>query len=363
MSYNFDKLIQTLDSYLEIGVPFYDFAVMKDGVQVFRHMNGFIDAEREIRPRGNELYNIYSCSKLITCVAALQLLEKGAFKLDDDLSDYMPEFSDMSVMTEKGIIAANNPIKIWNLFTMTAGFSYDTYSPWLKKCRKDTDGACPTREVMKYLAKEPLWFEPCEHWAYSLCHDVLAALIEVVSEESFGDYVEKHIFDPLGMRHSSFKRDKFDESEIVNQFSYNAEKNIAVITNKNNELQIGYQYESGGAGCISTVDDYIKLEEAIRKGEIILKKETTKLLYTNALNKKQSETLWENNHYGYGLGQRCPKDEQRSDFGWDSMAGSLHSIDIENGISLYFGTHVLRHTPLASRRLELILIAKNILCR
>ena len=363
MEYGFDLLTKTLDSYLDIGVPFYDCIVLKDGECVYRNMNGFTDAERKIRPDGKELYNIYSCSKLITCVAALQLLEKGAFRLDDNLSDYMPEFSDMSVMTESGIVKAKNPIRIWNLFTMTAGFSYDVSSPWLKKCREETAGACPTREVMKYLAKEPLWFEPGEHWAYSLCHDVLAALIEVASGRKFGDYVEKNVFDPLGIKRSSFKRNKFCENEIVNQFEYHIDTNDCTVTDKGNELQIGSEYESGGAGCISTVDDYIKLEEAIRKGDIILGKETTKLLYTNAINQKQSETLWENARYGYGLGQRCPKDAQRSDFGWDSMAGSLHSIDIKNGISLYFGTHVLRHTPLAQRRLELILIAKEIICR
>ena len=363
MFYDFANLTKTLDSYLDIGVPFYDCIVMKDGKMVYRNMNGFTDAEQKIKPDGKELYNIYSCSKLITCVAALQLLEKGAFKLDDNLSDYMPEFSDMSVMSEDGIVKAKRPIKVWNLFTMTAGFSYDVSSPWLKKCREETAGACPTREVMKYLAKEPLWFEPGEHWAYSLCHDVLAALIEVVSGQKFGDYVEKNIFDPLGIKRSSFKRNKFVESEIVNQFEYHIDTNTYSVTNKGNELQIGFEYESGGAGCISTVEDYIKFEEAIRKGDIILDKETTKLLYTNALNQKQSETLWENARYGYGLGQRCPKDLQRSDFGWDSMAGSLHSIDIENGISLYFGTHVLRHTPLAQRRLELMQIAKDILSR
>ena len=363
MPYDFANLTKTLDSYLDIGVPFYDFIVMKDGRLVYRNMNGFTDAERKKRPNGEELYNIYSCSKLITCVAALQLLEKGAFRLGDDLSDYMPEFSDMSVMTKEGIVKAKNTIRIWNLFTMTAGFSYDTYSPWLKKCREETDGACPTREVMKYLAKEPLCFEPGERWAYSLCHDVLAALIEVVSGQKFGDYVQNYIFDPLKMNNSTFMRKRFGLEKIVDQFKYNAETKTCSVTNKENELQIGFEYESGGAGCISTVDDYIKFEEAIRKGDIVLSKETTELLYTNALNEEQSETLWENVRYGYGLGQRCPKDTQRSDFGWDSMAGSLHSIDIKNGISLYFGTHVLRQVPLCARRLELISITKDILCR
>ncbi len=76
---------------------------------------------------------------------------------------------------------------------MTAGFSYACYSPSLKRCIEETDGKCPTREAMKYLAKEPLLFEPGDRWEYSLCHDVLAALVEVLSGEKFETYVKKNI--------------------------------------------------------------------------------------------------------------------------------------------------------------------------
>ena len=77
---------------------------------------------------GKELYNIYSCSKLITCVAALQLFEKGLFKLDYELYRYMPEFKNMTFRSDNGIIPAKNKITIRQLFTMTAGFSYDLNS-------------------------------------------------------------------------------------------------------------------------------------------------------------------------------------------------------------------------------------------
>ena len=86
---------------------------------------------------------------------------------------------------------------------MTAGFSYDIHTPQLEKARIETQGKCPTREVMKYLAKEPLLFEPGERWEYSLCHDVLAALVEAVSGEKFENYVKKNIFDTLSCYHAS----------------------------------------------------------------------------------------------------------------------------------------------------------------
>lgn len=86
----FEKLTNKLDSFLEIGIPFYDCIVMKDGKCVYRHANGFTDAERQAKVTGKEKYNIYSCSKLITCVAALQLWEKGLYSLDDMRSEILP---------------------------------------------------------------------------------------------------------------------------------------------------------------------------------------------------------------------------------------------------------------------------------
>ena len=76
-----------------------------------------------LRVKGDELYHLYSCSKPITCTAALQLWEKGLFSLEDRLSDYMPEFAEMYVKTEGGLKKAENPILIRHLFEMTAGFT------------------------------------------------------------------------------------------------------------------------------------------------------------------------------------------------------------------------------------------------
>ena len=200
----FEKLKKFCDSFLELGVPGFDLAVYKGGECILRYMNGYSDLENKVKMNGNERYNIFSCSKVITCVAALQLWEKGLFSLEDKLSDYLPEFKEMTVKTPDGIKKAEKPILIKHLFEMTAGFSYDFHSPQLERARVETNGKCPTREVMKYLAKEPLLFEPGDRWEYSLCHDVLAALVEVLTGEKFEVYVKKNIFDVLGMNSSTF---------------------------------------------------------------------------------------------------------------------------------------------------------------
>ena len=93
----FNELTTKLDSWIEMGIPGYDCIVYHNGECVYRHQNGYSDRENKIKMNGTEKYNIYSCSKPITCTAALQLYEKGLYKLDDKLSDYLPKFSEMMV--------------------------------------------------------------------------------------------------------------------------------------------------------------------------------------------------------------------------------------------------------------------------
>ena len=114
----FEKLKKFCDSFLEFGVPGFDLAVYKDGECVLRHMNGYSDLENMVKISGKERYNIYSCSKAFTCTAALQLFEKRLFSLEDKLSDYMPEFDEMTIRTESGIKKAEKPILIKHLFEM-----------------------------------------------------------------------------------------------------------------------------------------------------------------------------------------------------------------------------------------------------
>ena len=336
----FEKIKAFCDSFLELGVPGFDLAVYQDGKCILRYMNGYSDLENKVKMNGSERYNIYSCSKVITCVAAMQLCERGLFSLEDKLSDYMPEFTDMTVKTENGIQKAKKPILIRHLFEMTAGFSYNCVSPQLMIARKETDGKCPTLETMKYLAKEPLLFEPGDRWEYSLCHDVLAALVEVVSGEKFETYVKKNIFDTAGMSRSTFMLPEEELNTIAEQYRFvngravNVGKNIVTY-------KLGDEYASGGAGAISTVDDYIKFLEALRTHKL-LKPETLKWMMTDRLTEWQKRTYWTKATHGYGLGVRCPKGEEKYvDFGWGGAAGAYLAVDVENKISLYFGTHLL----------------------
>ena len=183
-------------------------------------------------------------------------------------------------------------------------------------------------------------FEPGDNWAYGLSHDVLAVLVEVVAKEKFEDYVKKNIFDVLGMKNSTFLLPENELETVSQQYDLREQKPVNVGKNIVN-YKLGSQFASGGAGGISTVEDYILFLEGLRKN-ILLKKETVELMATNRLTDKQKQGFSKLYGYGYGLGVRCPDDnEDYTDFGWDGAAGSYLSIDLKNGISIFLGMHLL----------------------
>ena len=188
---DFQKLKQFMDRLTEEKVPGNAICVYQDGKRVFDYASGYADLETHTPMTGRELLNIYSCSKLTTVTAALQLYEQGVFLLTDPLSEYMPEFRQMDVCTEDGHCEkAKNPITIGNLFSMTAGFNYDIGLLNTEELREQTGGRFDTETVVRSLAKQPLCFEPGTRWQYSLCHDVLAGLVCVLTGKPFRVYVQ-----------------------------------------------------------------------------------------------------------------------------------------------------------------------------
>jgi len=338
----FEQTKALCDHFLNIGIPGFDLIIYHKGKCALRYMGGFSDPEHQIPMNGTEKYHIYSCSKLLTCAAAMQLWEKGLFHLDDLLSDYLPAFREMTVKTENGIQKAKNPIRIHHLFEMTAGFNYNLQTTRLKDFYERSNYRCPTVELINELAKEPLEYEPGEGWKYSLGHDVLAALVEVISGQEFSQYVKEHIFDPLGMEHSDFLHPIEDWNGFARQFRYHEETRQFTPWWKNS-YRPGREYASGGAGCVSTVEDYIRFLEAMRTGTVILKKETVSLMATNRLNDRLRKICdSEGKGYGYGLGMRTPLPGRwKTEFGWGGAAGAFASVDVIHELSIFYAQHVL----------------------
>lgn len=364
---NFEYMKNFMDSLTEWIIPGNSVVIYKDGKKVFEYSSGYSDLEKKIKKTGEEQLYIYSCSKVATVTAALQLYEQGKFLLSDPLYEYLPEFKKMYVKDGDKIKAAENPITIRDLFTMTAGLSYATNTPAFEKARKLTDGKMDTRTVIKCLAEEPLLFEPGARWNYSLCHDVLAVLAEVVSGMRFSEYMKKHIFEPLDMNNSYYHAP--NDVIISPQYIYEIQdtKNIVELQQKEhttgvvkraygNELVFGENYDSGGAGIITTVDDYAKFAAALANSGTglnnnrILSSATVKLMKTNQLNEAQRKTMnWRRlRGYGYGLGVRTLIDKAESgsnssigEIGWGGAAGATIIADTEEKVALFYAHHML----------------------
>ena len=370
---DFTNLKKFMDRLTAWRIPGNSITVYLENKPVFTYQSGYSDVEHQIPMQGGELFNIYSCSKPCTVTAALQLYEKGFFLLDDPLYEYIPAFRDMTVAREDGELEkAKSPITMRQLFTMTAGFDYDTHAPWRARAEAKTKGRMETLAVMEELAKEPLHFHPGELWKYSLCHDVLAAAVEAISGQKFRDYVKEHIFDPLDMKtagyHNSALRGNVAEQYRFEQLGENdaVKLQLGELKSDNGKLinvgkdvqyfEFGAEYDSGGAGITTSVEDYAKLANALANGGIgatgekILSHGTVELLRTNQLSRELMQGFGRSQFtgYGYGLGVRTVFDRAQSgytgpkcEFGWGGAAGATILVDPDIRLGLFYSHHML----------------------
>lgn len=358
---DFKELEKFLDYIVTWRIPGADCAVYYKNKPVFRHSAGYSDIKSQKPITADNLYNLYSTSKVITCTATLQLFEKGKFLMTDPVWEYLPEFKDMYVQKtiENGkteFIKAENSIKIRDLFTMTAGLTYNLNTSSIQAVKEKTFNKCPTREIVKAIANDPLMFEPGTHWSYSLCHDVLGGLVEVISGEKFSEYLDKNIFEPLGMKDTGFYLTDVNKQRMATQYKFDYEANIATEISLANDFKLGSNYESGGAGLISSVDDYIKFANALcnkgraQNGEQLLSMHTIDLMRTNHLDETTLKDFnWiQMSGYGYGLGVRTMIDKAKGgslspvgEFGWGGAAGTYVIIDPDNELAVFYAEHML----------------------
>jgi CubicO group peptidase (beta-lactamase class C family) len=355
---DFSKLEAYLNSLVaEQGVPGCECIVTKDGKQVFRHLAGHGDYERTKPLTGNELYWMYSATKVVTAVAGMRLVEEGKIKLSDPVSKYIPEYAHLTVKTPDGEVPAENVMTIEHLFSMRGGLTYEFSDRLLAMQRPDLT----TLELCAALAGEPLAFEPGTNFRYSMCLDVLGAVIEVVSGMRFGEYLDKHIFGPLGMTDSSLHLKERDKPRLAAQYARDKEKGIIVPISPELQFYFSDVYESGGGGLVSNAADYIKFAKALANsgtaedGYHLLSRASIDDMRTNRLDEAAFEGFYAmftrpRFYYGYGLGVRTRlsnRDGVRSpvgEFGWDGAAGAYALMDVDNNVAIVYVQHVMQHS-------------------
>ena len=372
---DFSRLKDYMDKMVtEYKVPGVDCVVYKEHDMLFRYYTGMKDKENNLPMQGDELYLIFSMTKMLTVACALQLLEQGKYLLTDPLATYMPEFENMLVTSDilntenaakitTGVSMgedinvtadyyAENPITIHQLFTMSAGFDYNLEADYIKKAI--SEGKTTTLEIVRALSNTVLGFEPGTRYRYSLCHDILGGLIEIWSGKTLGEYMKQNIFEPLGMKDTFFGVPKSEDGLSRMMARYSAD-NDGNIVRQPLECRFNFteEYESGGAGLTSSAVDYSVFLDALANGGVgkngnrILSEASVKMMGMNQLSGQAYDDFDElRPGYGYGLGVRTHMDKARSgslspigEFGWDGAAGGFSMVDPENKLSLTYLQH------------------------
>ena len=300
-------------------------SVIHRGEKIYEGYFGYADLE-EKRPIGsNTIYRLYSMTKVITCTAALMLYERGLYLLNDPLYDYLPEFRNPQVY-RKGVEGmlytspAAKPILVKDLLKMTSGLTMhgDRTETERQVSKLQLQNIPSLRAFVQQLSDIPLAFEPGNRWHYGFSHDVLGALIEVLSGKSYGQFLKEEIFEPLGMNNTFFRIPDEKRNQLSTLYS---QSDKGLSPNEDNEwiYQPDATIEFGGHGLLSTLGDYEKFTQMLaRGGELdgarILGNKTIELMATNHLDEIQLADMelpgtWPG--YGYGLGVRVMIDRAK----------------------------------------------------
>ena len=346
----------------EVGIPYLDVICYQDHKEIFRYLSGE-------KTTGKEKLYMYSCGKPITVVSALRLVDEGKLSLEDKVCDYLPEVKNAFILNEKGEKEyVGEQMTVRHLFTMTSGFTYDdVFSLPVVQLAKESEGKAVLRDFVAKFVETPLVFAPGERYRYGVSHDVLAAIIEVITGKKFSAYVKEVIFDPLQMNESRF--DNLEENMADVYMAYEDGRVERIVEEK--YLIPTPAYESGGAGLVSTVEEYIRFADALACGGVaangyqVLGKEVLRQLTSEQLKEislNNNFTCVQGGDYGYGLGVRIRQKPtewglEKGEFGWDGAAGSYVMMDPTKKVSIFIGVH-LRNWPIIFKGKHLPIVEK-----
>ena len=404
-----EKIHNTMEKAVEnCEVAGVSLLVERDGEELCYCQAGMADREGTRPMSRDTIFRLYSQSKPITAAAAMILMERGALDLCQPVSDFLPAFAEQYYTIQEGSIgdaAAGGkagkeaepddqkamtgedtdgidgttdadrkpvlqPMRVFDLLRMTSGLVYpddvtvsgrQAAAVFEKMDRRlHTKEAMTTRAVADALAGCTLAFEPGSSWRYGTSADVLGAVIEAASGMRFGDFLEKELFAPLGMKDTAFwvpegKQQRLAvtyetvETEEGNTLVRYEGDNLAVC----NSMDRPPAFESGGAGLASTLDDYMRFAKMLMQGGMldgrrILQPATVRYMVGGELLEHQQKAFekWIGlEGFSYGNLMRVCKDPARSGFiagkgeyGWDGWLGVYFANFPEERLTLLMGT-------------------------
>ncbi|MEM8690846.1 MAG: serine hydrolase domain-containing protein [Pseudomonadota bacterium] len=290
---DFSALKDRLARYVEDGdLPGGVVLVRQGNDTLLSHAFGYRDVEAADPMDLGDQFRIASQTKLIVSVGIMMLIEEGAITLETPLASIFPEWAEVQVATPEGLVPLDRPIVIRDLLSHSSGIGYGFTDAWAGTGLTAwyfAGSARPMRESVRLMATMPLNNQPGASWTYGYNTDILGALIMELMDQSLGGFLEERVFLPLGMTDTQFFLSP-DEAE-----------NLAVVYSRTDDLTLvrapdpggpvgqghyvnGPQLvESGGAGLISSAEDYATFLDMLRAGGIhdgqrLLKAETVALM-------------------------------------------------------------------------------------
>jgi CubicO group peptidase (beta-lactamase class C family) len=262
---------------------------------------GWADKEKDEPLRVDHLFRVFSNTKLITSCAVLLLFEEGKFQLDDPVETFIPQLGNRRVLKPGATVItdtepARSPITIRQLMSHSSGLSYGLLDPGTLMFaayneRKVRNPYVSLAGMMDALVDLPLAFHPGTGWEYSVATDVLSRLVEVVSELSFGDFIQSRILGPLAMVDTGFVIPVDQQHRLATYYvgadPFDPMKPGLTLRENfpfpNAHLQ-PVPWQSGGGGLVSSLPDMLALMRSLLPGgATLLKPETIALMMTNQL--------------------------------------------------------------------------------
>lgn len=370
------KLENVLKETLKISIENCEVAganllVVKDGKEIIYVQEGMADRETGRKIERDTIFRMYSQTKPVTAVAAMMLMERGLLDFYAPVSEFLPSFAQMCVAKGGERIPCTRQILVNDLLNMTSGLVYpDEGTEAGRAADKVFQEVCSrlhskepmtTRELVDKLSVCPLSFEPGSSWAYGTSADVLGAVIEVVSGKRLSEFMREEIFEPLGMKDTAFWVPKEKQGRLAKSYETvekeNGGKELVLYTGDNlavrNDMAVPPAYEAGGAGLVSTLDDYSRfaamlLNEGSLDGVQILKPKTVEFFRSGELLPAQQDSFrnWVGlEGYSYGNLMRVCKNPSRSgmmtrkgEYGWDGWLGAYFANFPEEKMTILMGT-------------------------
>jgi CubicO group peptidase (beta-lactamase class C family) len=329
--------------------------IQQHGKPVYHEFFGVRDVATKLPMTDDTIFRLFSMSKPITSVVAMQLIEEGKFSLDDPIAKYIPSFANVKVGVEKKaedgtstleLVPPSRPPTILDLMRQTSGITYGIYgSSAVRKAYAKADvyaGDFDNAEFAERIAKLPLAEQPGTLWNYGHSTDILGRIMELVSGKSLLAIEKEKLLDPLGMTATGFYVTDPQKKPL-----------IATPMPNDSDFRVGFtgyadvpmKWESGGGGMVSTMADLVRFSQMVLNGGKLdgkqyLKPETFKLMTTDQVGPGsgvgRDYFYFPGDGFGFGLGfgvrtdpgnAKPPPAGSLGELKWDGASGCYFVID------------------------------------